>query len=246
MKYLIYVAIAFLLSSAHSYAGNTLIFGQSFDPIADISARVLKEAYKRINIEVEFKKMPAERSIENSNNGLLDGEVNRITGIEKQYSNLIMIPFPINFLEGVAFTKKQNITINGWDSLKPYTIAIRLGTKFAEYGTKGMNVSKFVSNEKIFDLVSENRYDICISSRVVGLYQIKKQNLIGIKALDPPLVKHDLFHYLNKKHEDFVPIISREIQKMLQEGRISEIRKEYVKRLVKSDLKIEQSAPADR
>ena len=93
---IIYVAIVFLLSSTHSYAGNTLIFGQSFDPIADISARVLKEAYKRINTEVEFKKMPAERSIENSNNGLLDGEVNRITGIEKKYSNLGAVSKKIN------------------------------------------------------------------------------------------------------------------------------------------------------
>ena len=246
MKAIIYFAIVFLLSSTDSYADNTLIFGQSIDPIADISAQVLSEAYKRINIEVKFKKLPARRSIESSNNGLLDGEVNRIAGIDKKYSNLIMIPFPINFLEGVAFTKKQNITINGWDSLKPYTIAIRLGTKFAEKGTKGMNVKKFVSNEKIFNLVSENRYDICVSSRIVGLYQIKKQNLIGIKVLEPPLAKHDLFHYLNKKHDDFVPIISKEIEKMQQEGRISEIRKEFISRLVNSDVKVEQSAPAGR
>ena len=81
-----------------------------------------------------------------------------------------------------------------------------------------MNVSKFVSNEKIFNLVSENRYDICISSRVEGLCQIKKQNLIGITALAPPLVKHDLFHYLNKKHEDLVPIISKEIKKNAASG----------------------------
>ena len=166
MKAIIYFAIFFLLLSTHSYAENTLIFGQSLDPIADISAQVLSEAYKRINFEVKFIKMPAERSIENSNNGLLDGEVNRIAGIDKKYSDLIMIPFLINFLEGVAFTKKQN--------------------------------------------------------------------LIGIKALEPPLVKHDLFHYLNKKNEDFVPIIYEEIKKMQREGRISEIRKEFINGLVNS------------
>ena len=245
MKSISYFAIVFLFASTQSYADRTLIFGQSLDPIADISASVLSEAYKRINIELKFKKMPAERSIERSNNGLLDGEVNRIAGMNKKYSNLIMIPFPINFLEGVAFSKK-NIKISGWDSLRPYTIAIRLGTKFAEYGTEGMNVSKFVSNEKIFNLVSENRYDICISSRIVGLYQIRKQNLIGIKVLEPPLVKHDLFHYLNKNHRDLVPIISEEILKMQQEDRILEIRKNSINRWASSDLKIEPSAPANR
>lgn len=157
-----------------------------------------------------------------------------------------MIPFPINFLEGVVFTKKQDINIKGWDSLKPYTIAIRIGTKFAEDGTKGMKVGKFDSNEKIFKLVSENRYDVCISSRIVGLYQIKKQNLIGIKVLEPPLIKHDLFHYLNKKHENLIPIISKELKKMQQEDRISEIRKEFITRLVNSDIKVEQIVPADR
>ena len=244
MKSITYIVLFFLIASTQTHAANILIFGQSSDPIADISSSVLFEAYKRIKIEVKFEKMPAERSIKSSNNGLLDGEVNRIAGMDKKYPNLIMVPLPINFLEGVAFSKK-NININGWDSLKPYTIAIRLGTKFAEYGTKGMNVSKFVSNEKIFTLLSENRYDICVSSRIVGLYQIKKQNLIGIKILEPPLVKHDLFHYLNKKHRDLVPIISKEIKKMQQEGRILEIRKKSINRLINSDIKVEPSAPAD-
>ena len=76
MKAAICFAILFLLSSTHSYADNILVFGQTIDPISEISSCVLSEAYKRINIEVRFEKMPAERSLVNSNNGLLDGEVN--------------------------------------------------------------------------------------------------------------------------------------------------------------------------
>ncbi len=63
--------------------------------------------------------------------------------------------------------------MNGWESLKPYSIAIRIGTKFAETGTKGMNVKKFPTNDMIFRLVSKNLYDICITSRVIGKEKIK-------------------------------------------------------------------------
>ena len=47
-------------------------------------------------------------------------------------TNLMMISVPVNFLDGVVFTKNHHFPVTGWESLKPYSIAIRIGTKFAE------------------------------------------------------------------------------------------------------------------
>jgi polar amino acid transport system substrate-binding protein len=239
MKIILSLAIIILLSPTDSFAKNILYLGQPVDPIAEISARVLVDAYERINFEIDFKKLPAERSLVNSNNGLLDGEVNRVMGIDKKYSNLIRIPIPINSFEGVVFTKKHHFTVRGWDCLKPYTIAIRVGAKFAENGTRGMKVSKFSTYEKVFMLVAKDRYDICISSRITGFYQIKKQDLLGLKPLEPPIAEFKLYHYLHKKHKDLVPKISDSLLKMQQEGTILKTRELFINELLQPNVKFE-------
>ncbi len=68
-----------------------------------------------------------------------DGEVQRFDGVEKLYSNLIKVEPPITFIEATVFTKLTRFEVAGWESLKPYTIGIIRGIKFAERHTKRMN-----------------------------------------------------------------------------------------------------------
>ncbi len=57
-------------------AQNTLVFSGPNDPIAEISAEVLKEAYQKMGMQIEILNLPAERSLISSNTGRTDGEVN--------------------------------------------------------------------------------------------------------------------------------------------------------------------------
>ena len=106
---------------------------------ADITANIIKEAYKRIGIGAEIIKVPAERALSLSNSGQVDGEVFRIAGIDKKYTNLIQISVPIFIADNYLFTKHLDFTVKGWESLKPYKVGIRRGVKFAEEGTKEMD-----------------------------------------------------------------------------------------------------------
>ncbi|MBI9088900.1 MAG: transporter substrate-binding domain-containing protein [Desulfobacterium sp.] len=232
MKIILSITIFVFFVQTSSFAEPVLTFGRPHDPIAEFSSQMLVKAYTRIGYELNFVDLPAARSLMKSNNGSLDGEVNRIKGIEKEYDNLIMVPVPVNFFESVVFTKRHDFRVEGWASLKSFSIAIRIGAKFAEYRTAGMNVVKFSTYEKIFLLLYNDRYDICVSSRITGLYQIKKQNLIGIKALDPPLETINLYHYLHQKHKAMIPKISKVLQSMEQEGIIHKERALFVSKLL--------------
>jgi ABC-type amino acid transport substrate-binding protein len=220
------------MAQTSSFAEPVLTFGRPHDPIAEFSSQMLMKAYTRLGYELIFVDLPAERSLLKSNNGLLDGEVNRIKGIEKKYGNLIMVPVPVNFFEAVVFTKRHDFRVNGWASLTSFSIAIRIGAKFAEYRTAGMNVTKFPTYEKAFLLLYNDRYDLCVSSRISGLEQIKKQNLIGIKALEPPLETINLYHYLHLKHKTLIPWISKELQRMEQEGLLYRERALFVRKFL--------------
>ncbi len=233
MKLFVSLIICSLFLTSSTYATDFIRLAAADDPIAEVSTKVLVEAYKRLGIHLDIVTLPAERALQKSNSGKLDGEVNRIKGIERKYKNLVAIPVPVNHFEGVAFTKNLNIAINGWESLKSLSILIRIGSKFAEAGTKGMSTTGFPSYEKIFTLIASDRYDVCISSRLVGLYNIKKLNLTGIKALEPPLSSFKLYHYLHNKHKDLVPKIRQTLKEMEKEGMIEKIRAQYISEVLK-------------
>lgn len=189
-----------------------------------ITEKILKEAYKRIGIRMEVKGYPAERAMQMANDGESDGELRRPAGMDKEYKNLIMVPQSVDFGEAVVFTKNKVFSINGWDSLKPYKIGILRGNKFAEKGTEGMN--RFAANtiEQLFEMLDAGRTDIIVLLRRNGLATLKKLNLTGIRALEPPVENMPLYHYLNKKNERLVPKITAALQEMEKEGLIQKIK----------------------
>ena len=216
---------------ACTYAADPLILGKPVDTVAKISSRVLEHAYGQIGIPIRFAELPAERSLLKANEGSLDGDVNRVAGIEKKYANLVMIPVPINTVEHVVVTKNHEFTVDGWERLKPYSIAIRIGTKAVESGTAGLNVTAFPAYEKIFKLVAQDRYEISVVGRITAMEYINRYRLKELKVLEPPLTRLPLYHYLHKKHLNIVEKITRSLQTMLQDGSIARERELFIENL---------------
>lgn len=227
------LVLAILLLPTQAFPQQTLLLGKPDDPETDISSRVLVEAYSRLGIEIKLLELPAQRSLTESDAGRQDGEVNRIMEVEQVYTNLIRIPVAVNIFEAMVFSRHHRFLIGGIESLKSFTLAIRIGSKYAENLTEGLDVAKFPSYEKIFALLSQDRYDIVIATRLNGLREIKKQKLRGIVALEPPLAVYRLYHYLHKKNGQLVPKITRVLEEMEAEGMIDQIRNHYIDELLK-------------
>lgn len=228
MKRIIALLFCLFAFSSTCHAENILTFSELNDPVSKVTWKVLQEAYKVIGIEIQSQELPPERALTESNAGRTDGETNRITGLDKKYSNLIMVPVAVNKVEGVAFTKNISIPMTGWDSLKPYKIGLRRGTKFAEQGTQGMDVTSADDNKSLFLMLNKERFEIAVTSRLAGLTQIKRLQLDGITMLNPPLATFALYHYLHKKHSSLVPAITQALQDMEEDGRIKAIRDEAI------------------
>ncbi|MCP4352592.1 MAG: transporter substrate-binding domain-containing protein [Desulfobacterales bacterium] len=231
MKMVILIITSVFAMNLSGYAQDDLVFSKPDDPVANISEEILKEAYQKIGIRISTTTFPAERAIRMSNSGRRDGEVNRVKGLDERYPSLVMVPVEINILEGVVFTTNVSFPVTGWESLRPYNIGIRIGTKFAETGTAGMDVDKVPKNIQLFKKLSAGRNDIVVTSRLEGLWEIKKLGLKNIRILEPPLMKLSLYHYLHKKHIKLVPEIEKILKKMKQEGRILTIRKNFISKL---------------
>lgn len=191
--------------------------------------RILKEAFQRLNLEIEIIHLPAERSLINANEGITDGDFVRVAGLDKMYPNLVLVPEKITDFEFVAFTRLANIKITGWDSLRPYHIAIVRGWKILEQNIVGtVSLIKVKNQFQLFSLLAKDRTDIVVYSRFEGYEMINQLGIKGAKALSPPLAVRAMYLYLNKKHKKLIPLLNRSLKTMKRDGRFETIKSEVL------------------
>ena len=66
-----------------------------------------------LGVELRLVKLPAERGLINANAGIEDGDLARITGLEKQYPNLVRVPEKLVDLDFTAFSKQRLPELGG-------------------------------------------------------------------------------------------------------------------------------------
>jgi len=187
---------------------------------------ILQEAFRRINQLIDIDHLPAERALMNADSGLTDGEFPRISGLEKLYPNLIMVPERLTDYEFVAFSKHNGKKMYSWDALKPYDVAIVRGWKILEENiVKYRSLVRVKNHKLLFNLLVNDRADIVIYSRISGEAYIHSQGLAGlVVTLEPPLDVREMHLYLNKKHEQLVEPLSQALREMRKDGTYTEIK----------------------
>ncbi len=184
---------------------------------------VLREAFKRIGYTLKTQRLPAERALINANQGIDDGDLLRVAGLQKKYTNLIQVPEKIMTIDMVLFSKnKPAFVVNGWESVASHSLAIITGWKileknFARLGNR-VEIIKTDNAEQLFTLLLKDRVDFIAYSNWSGLGYLKEHNITGITLLDPPLARPDLYTYLHKKHKKLVPELAATIKEMKADG----------------------------
>lgn len=227
-----FIVLSLCLSSGLS--ARTLHFSALEGTVnTDISELVLKEAYARLGIKINVRRYPGDRSLRYSNRGDTDGELFRIDNINFKYQNLVKVSVPVNEMEAVAYSKRDDIKASGWSSLLPYKVGIRKGVKFSEYGTKLMKPYVVNLNQQLVSILLKGKVDLIVLSRGNGLEMIKKFKSPEIKAIEPPIQKYSLFHYLHKKNSYLVPGLEKVLGEMEAEGFIKNLRKSVLEKVAK-------------
>jgi len=229
MSSVVAIVITLLFSNSVSADPQTLMI--AYPPEKNVfheaAAAIIREAYKSLGVKIVFKVLPGERSLQLSNNGVIDGELVRIAGIDKVYTNLIRIPVSHVTAEQMAFGHHATIIIDGWQSLSPYKLAFHRGYKVAEKNTEHMNRYLTRTDEAAFRMVASGRMDLALANRFTGAKIIHDLKLTNVVMLRPPVEVDPLFHYLHKKHAGLVPQIAAVLRRMEADGEIEAIRRRY-------------------
>lgn len=198
------------------------------DPATQIAELVLAEAYKRLGMTLEVHRYPGERSLVSANDGLTDGELYRKVGMERDYPNLIIVPVPLQLYEIVIFTRDTHFIVNGWESLRPFTIGFVRGIKIVEASTVGMRTEPVPTMQQALQKMTMGRTDVVVGNRVSGLAAARALKMDDIRVLGPALASFPVYHYVHRKHEALVPRLTAVLQQMQKEKIIERIQRQVL------------------
>lgn len=226
MKKHLLLAIFFVICQPLSLAGQTPLCLNTFagPPLSTHDHtgyydRILLEAFSRLKIPVTIGHLPAERSLQNANSGIDDGDFVRIYGMERRYPNLIMVPEKIDDFEFVAFTKTLQLQSVNWAALSPYQVGVVRGWKILEENLSNVEKLILVKNQELlFTLLKNNRADVVVYSKHEGSYMLQKLGIADAIILEPPLDVKPMYLYLNKKHAELAAPLAEVLKKMKEDG----------------------------
>ena len=189
--------------------------------VSKVYRNIVTEAYRMINTAVQIVEFPAKRSLVEANSGQsIDGELFRIDGIQKQYTNLLRVNEPLSIDQFYVFSIKP-IKIEGPESLKGYRLAVKQGLKYQQQISKDLkNKISVSSNQQIINLMRANRIDAFLSSDREAMMNKLGEKIPGLIRNAPPIHRSAVYHYLNKKHASLAPKLAAAIRELRHSGKI--------------------------
>ncbi len=183
------------------------------------SDRVIREACRRLGIEVQIVAVSSARSLSNVERGVDDGNFLRIKGFDKKYPHLVRVPEKIIDVQFVIFSKDSQLKTPNWESLRPYHVGYVRGWLIAEQNIKDVKEITVVENRtSLFKVLESDRIELAFAELYGGYYLMKTLNLPHLSIAHPPLATMEMFLYLNNKHEKLVPKLTAVLKEMKRDG----------------------------
>lgn len=224
----IIIALVFFIPSILSAATLSINTGHSL-PRSTIDGKgfedlIVKEAFRRVGHEVKIIHAPSERCLVNANNGVDDGNFARVAGLESNYPNLIRVPESIAIFEFAVFSKKNNISVNGWNSLTPYKTGIITGWKILEKNLGNIpSLYRATDQESLFAMLEQNHIELAVFELTEGKEILKNNKKSAVKPAKHLLDKRDMYIYMNKRHSALIEPLANALKDMKQDGTFQKI-----------------------
>ncbi len=201
----------------------TLGTTNSFDtPLYQKANNVLSVAFKELGYRLVIKTLPNKRSLSWANQGVIDGDLFRVSELDLDILPNLQKVSEALFTIDQSVLSKKDIKIEGWKSMKNFSIAYERGTKFIENKETMFKHAFLVNNtEQALAMVYTERADLTITSLSTATKFLEKNKKYAdvIRVLEPPLVTITLHAYINKnKHPDLANLLALQLKEMKKTG----------------------------
>lgn len=152
------------------------------------------------------------------NQGVSDMELPRIAGMEKEYSNLVMVPEKVVEYRFVAFSRDVK-DVYGWDDLGGQKVGYLIGWKIFDNNVPSTaEVTKLSRPELLFDMLEKGRLDLALYEKYAGWENVRSHGHFSVKECPTPLAVKPMYIYLHASRKDLAPCVAEALRKMKADG----------------------------
>lgn len=196
-------------------------------PLSDFCSAIVEEAFKRIRRTAIVRvDLPAERAIQQVDQGVADADCLRVEGVKALYHNLIQVPTALFDVEFVSFSRPDLELSPGWAALAPYRVGAVKGWKLIELNVLAVKPKSFIqvgSADSLFRMLALGRIDVAALNRLDGLRKLGELKLLDTDLTITPLATASLYFTLHKRHAVLASELDEAFQAMQADGAWQEI-----------------------
>lgn len=203
---------------------KVIIVTPGFDhPLSQVARIILPEAYKTLGYDVEFKVVPPNRAYLELDEGTADGFVMADEGITREHPSAVIVPASFGTDDFYVFSKRNDLKIANWDSLKAYSVGYMSSMTPVEVHLKGVKSHPGQEISQVFAMLAAGRTDLVVMPKGVGMMMIKNMKLKDVHIIGPSLESVKIFHVVAGKRSDLAPKLAMEIIRLTKSGRLGEV-----------------------
>lgn len=180
--------------------------------------QLVVEAFARIGRVAELAPLPSERALLSVMTGETDGDINRVSGLEGLYPDLVQAQESNMVYDFMAFARRSDLVVRDWNDLRNYHVGYITGWKLLDEHVRAKSVTKVDNPEQLFALLAHERVDLILFDRLGGEYHIRRRGLQDVQVIEPPLATREMFLYLHRRHRDVLPAYEEALRAMKADG----------------------------
>lgn len=195
--------------------------------IAQVSIAVLTEAFRRAGIGMAFARLPLSRSAEAANGGEVDGDLNRIALVAEKYSNLMLVPVPINRVDVAIYGASASLQNKSRDEIRKLSVVIQRGIFVLGKYSQGMRVTDTSTVDSAMEMLLNGRGDVLMLTYADAELWLARNRVARAGASAPyadvvrwpyAWASEPLYLLLNRRHAALVPRLAQALLDMRKEG----------------------------
>jgi len=172
--------------------------------------QLIEQAYKALGYQVTIVRLPAGRSLRMANQGLYDGELFRIGGLQQQFPELIQVPVPLRQLQLFAYVQRsKKRDWQSWQTSKELIIGHVRGFKLASQITFAGSRVETTTLTQARELLLQGKIDLLLEDE----WSLAPD--AELYRLPTVLAQAELFHYVHSRHQALVPLLSQQLNLLL-------------------------------
>lgn len=175
-------------------------------------------AFRCAGVGLRLVKLPAGRALRAADAGIIDGDLVRIAGIEKNHANLMRVPEKLVDWRFAAYSRNAALPAQ-WAVLRRQRVGYIRGWKIYERALAGApHVTAVDDAAQLFRLLDLGRIEVALYAQELGEAHLRQQGMSGVRRLEPPLATQAMFIYLHRRHVARVPRIAAALRALKAGG----------------------------